>query len=350
MDRYPRLTRTQLIAALRAHARAHRFVSTASLHAHDPIALRSLPLHFVGINAARQAAKVPGPPYQKPRKKTGPKAGTIAGRRTKKWSRERVLDELRRLYRSGVRLTPADITNAGHSSLIRAAVEHVGGLRRARELAELPSPARRIATKRWSEQEIIAAIRTRARRRLPLAAPQVPQGLVSAARWRFGTWRAALEAVGIDPEVARVRRATKYTRQAIIDILRREVRAGSELRAVQLAKVLKLEFVRREFGTLRGAISAAGLEHVLESRKHGLQKWTRERVIETLTARARRGEYGLTPGLNRVVQLYFGGAEAARKAAGVPSPAEARARAAELARRPLNNGTRRRPVRRPSSY
>lgn len=116
-------------------------------------------------------------------------------------------------------------------------------------------------------------------------------------------------------------------------MLRREARAGSDLRAVVIAELMKLEFVRREFGTLRAAIVAAGLEHVLEARKHGLQKWTRERVIEALRARASRGEHALTPGLHRVVQLYFGGADAARKAAGVLSPQEARALAARASAR-----------------
>jgi hypothetical protein len=50
---------------------------------------------------------------------------------------------------------------------------------------------------------------------------------------------------------------------------------------------------------------------------HGNQKWTRESVIEELKAREARGEVTLTRGLQRAVQLYFGGAHAARAAAGL---------------------------------
>jgi len=57
----PRLSRTQVLARMRAHAKAHGTVSTQSLYAHDRIVLRSIPLYFVGISAAREAAGVSGP-------------------------------------------------------------------------------------------------------------------------------------------------------------------------------------------------------------------------------------------------------------------------------------------------
>jgi len=248
----------------------------------------------------------------------------VTGREPWKWSRDRVLDELRRLHRQGQRLAPADLVRDGRLDLIGAAMKYAGGLRRARRLAGLPAPPRAAPNKKRREDEIVAEIKLLAKRRQPLASSRAPQDLVTAARWRFGSWRAALVAAGIDPETARLSQLIKYTRKYIITKLRREARAGSDLRAITLAKVLKLEAVRREYGTLRAAIVDAGLGPALEHRKHGLQKWSRDRVVEELRARARRGEFTLTPGLHRVVQLYFGGAEAARKAAGVPSPREAR--------------------------
>jgi hypothetical protein len=91
-----------------------------------------------------------------------------------------------------------------------------------------------------------------------------------------------------------------------------------------LAKIIKLEAVRREFGTLRVALLAAGLGDQLARRKHGLLEWSRERVIEVLRERAKRGEHTLTSKLYRVAQLYFGGSDQARAAAGVPSPIDVR--------------------------
>lgn len=145
--------------------------------------------------------------------------------------------------------------------------------------------------------------------------------LVAAGVRHFGNWANALRASGIDPTDVR-KSKKKYTPDVIIQILRREAKRGSDLRAITLAKVMKLESVRREFGTLRDALLAAGLGNALKQRKHGLQKWSRDRVIAVLRERAARRVYTLTPGLHRVVQLYFGGAEAARRAARVPSPVD----------------------------
>lgn len=323
MERYQRLTRSQVIAGLRTHAAKHGFVSNVSLLAHDRVLLRSIPLHFVGISAAREAAGVGGPPYRKPRRKTGPKAGTVAGRRVRRWSRERVIDELRRLDREGQRTAHADLVRAGLLSLIAAARDYAGGLRRARAAAGIEAPPVRRATPSWNQRKVIDAILRRARGRRPLSSSMAPPDLVAAGRWHFGSWRVALEASGVDRAAARIERR-KYTRDEIIKRLRRAVRSGVELRSSALAKVMKLEAVRREFGSLHAAIRAVGLGKELEQRKHGLQKWNRERVIEVLRERAARRVYTLTPGLHRVVQLYFGGADAARLAAGVPSPGDIR--------------------------
>src|SRR5438105_6371958 len=119
MEQYPRLTRAEVINRLRAHARAYGFVSVESLHQHDPIAQRSIVLHFVGLDAARHAAGVPGPPYQKPRRKTGPKPGGPPGRIERIWSRERIIKELKRLHSAGQVLTRDALERAGHLGLIR---------------------------------------------------------------------------------------------------------------------------------------------------------------------------------------------------------------------------------------
>lgn len=320
MKPYPRLARRQLLTALRAHAKEHGVVSIVSLHAHDPEVLRSLPLHFVGIAAAREAAGVLGPP-RRITAKTGPKPGTVTARRPSLWSRDRVIRELRALHRRGRRTAWADLMRSGHTDLLHAAQVYAGGLRSARELAGIAAPPRRSPKKRWNATGITQLIQQRYRQNRPLSFSEAPPVLVSAGVRHFGSWAAALRSANVDPATARKQRK-KYTRETIIAMLRREAERGSDLRALTLAKVMKLESVRREFGTLRDALLAAGLADVLMRRKHGLQKWSRERVIEVLRERAARRVYTLTPGLHRVVQLYFGGAEAARRAAGVPSPVD----------------------------
>jgi hypothetical protein len=325
MESYPRLTRSQLLARLRAHAARHGCVTNASLHAYDPDALRSIPLHFVGIAAAREAAVVPGAPYVKPRRKTGPKPGSVKATRRSAWSRARVIEDLRRLHREGQRLALHDLERNGHGALIHAAAIHTGGLRRARQLAGVDTPPRRRSKRWWNEKRIVQAIKKRARGSQPLASTQAPAALVTAGRWHFGSWSAALAAAGVDALAVKLPHPHKYTKDELLARLRRAARDGSDLGALSLAKIIDLKAVRREFGRLRAALVAAGLQDRLAQRRHGLQRWSRERVIEVLQERAREHLYTLTPALHRVAQLYFGGADYARRAAGVPSPQDIRA-------------------------
>ena len=332
MPTFPRLNRSTLLSRLRAHARKHGSVSIRSLYEHDRIALRSLPLHFVGIDAARDAAGVPGPAYKKPKRKTGPKPGSTIGRGPALWSRERVIDELRALDRAGKRTALADLTTAGLGTLAHAAAVYVGGLRRARKLAGIDPSPHRHGKKRWTKPTIIDAIAKRARKGQGLASTVAPPPLVTAGRWHFGSWRSALSAAGIEADATKLTRK-KYTPEVIVAKLQQAARAGSDLRATSLMKIIKLEAVRREFGTLRAALLAAGLQKQLQRRKHGRLKWSRERLIEVLRERAKRGEHTLTSGLHRVAQLYFGGADAARVAAGVPSPIDLRIHATRARRK-----------------
>ena len=327
MERFPRLTRPQVLEGLRKHAAKHGFVSLASLRDHDRILHRSILLHFVGLDAARHAAGVPAAPIVIAGAKRGPKKGSKQLARTHRtWSAERVHTELRALHRAGKSTRLDDLLESGKIALVQAAGSFAKGLVAARDAAGIPQPPRRGQAKkplRWTKAQVETAIRTRHRRKQSLASSKVPQSLFRAARAQFGSWPTALSSLGIDPRDAREYRLT-YTKDEIIRRLRGAARAGSDLRSVSLKGVVDAKAIHREFGTLAKAITAAGLDAHLGRRGHGGGKWSPERVIAVLRERAARDEHTLTPGLHRVVQLYFGGAEAARTAAGVPSPTDVR--------------------------
>ncbi len=332
MKKQERLSRTEVLARLRRHAGATGFVSHATLAGRDNLLLRSIPLHFAGLAAARQAAGVAGPPYRKPSRKTGPKPGTKSSTpRTIIWSRERVLDELRRIGRAGRSTALRDLMAAGKTTLVRAAHVFAGGLRNARRLAGVETPRRRGATKHtWTREMIVPAIRARHRARKSLAASRVPQNLYGASRRHYGSWRVALAAADIDPST--VRAGTKYTKQVIIDRLRRAARSGSDLLSTSLAKVVDLKAVRREFGRLELAIRAAGLVGVLQRRRHGGRKWDRARVIEVLGFVGRRrstwvelAKHALPPGFTPLLRSDARSAHAiARANARLPAPSRTR--------------------------
>jgi hypothetical protein len=283
-------------------------VSPGALATQDRLVLRSVRLYFPTFEAARHAAGVPA---------AQPAAVARGKRRSPNavWSRRRVLDELRRLERSGTSTAWADLMQAGRGDLVAAAKMYAGGLRRARAQAGVQRPTRGLPVPQWNKASIVRGIQDRVRKRQTLASSKTPARFVAAARWHFRSWEAALTAAGVDAKGVRLQRAP-YSKPEILALLRRLARDGTVLRASTLKGEVKLDTVRRLFGSVEGAIRAAGLEPV---REHANQKWSRERVIEALQARAKLGKLTLTRALASAVQLYFDGAHAARAAAGIPT-------------------------------
>jgi hypothetical protein len=294
-----------VIARLRAHGERFGSASQASMAKHDPGALRSVRLHFTSFDEAREAAGV----------RAAPRARRTGTRRPSKavWSHRRVVRELRRRERGGQSTGWAELMSDGHADLVGAAAVHAGGLARARDAARVAAPERRMPVPRWSKDTIASTIRERARTGATLASSKVPQRFVAAARWHFGSWEAALAAADVNARETRLQRPP-YTKEEIVALLRQLAQDGKPLRASTLKEVVKVDTVRRLFGSVARAVRAAGLV----PSEHANQKWSRARVIEALQARAAQGEVRMPRGLQSAVQQYFGGAHAAREAAGLP--------------------------------
>src|SRR5262245_55882943 len=307
MQRQPRLSRSEVVARLRELAKQHGgAVSQRLIATHDGQVLRSLRLYFATFALACQAARVEmAKPPRRPRLRPGS---------TAVWSKNKVVGELQRLDGEGESTGWAELMESERAALVRAASAHAGGLLEARAAAEVEAPERLPPVPRWDHAAIVAEIQARVRSGETLAASRAPQRFVAAARWHFGSWEAALEAAGVDPGTVRLQRG-RYTHEEIIELIRDMSREGLAVRSSTLKSRVKLDSVRKLFGSIEAAVRAAGIEQVVT---HGNQKWTRESVIDELKAREARGEMTLTRGLQRAVQLYFGGAHAARAAAGLP--------------------------------
>jgi hypothetical protein len=134
----------------------------------------------------------------------------------------------------------------------------------------LTYPKRRYES-RWTDRDVIEAIRRRRRERLALnakaVARDVGQGLVKQARQRFGSWDAALRAAGLKPEQIRLNRT--WTKQAVVAAIRERARAGRSLsRRDTIADDSRLvKAAARLFPTSWGrALVAAGFEPALARR------------------------------------------------------------------------------------
>jgi hypothetical protein len=92
-----------------------------------------------------------------------------------------------------------------------------------------PGPKKR---RGWTDETVLAEIRRRRRRGQALSAEglvrDVGQGLIKQARQRFGSWEEALRAAGVDPRREQLRR--RWTRDQILAAIRARGAAGQSLR------------------------------------------------------------------------------------------------------------------------
>ncbi len=133
----------------------------------------------------------------------------------------------------------------------------------------------------WTRERVLAMIRARKRRALPLnhaAVDDVCTSLTEAARRFFGTWNRALQAAGVDP--ARAGARVFWTPASLVQWLRAEFAAKRDLSptAVQKARSSALHAARQFFGSWRAALLKARLDPESICRK---QRWpTRESILE----------------------------------------------------------------------
>jgi len=228
---------------------------------------------FRGLAAARRAAGLPDAPSEPA------------------WSRSRVLRELRKLHRAGLRITEAQLRAAGHGDIVGAANKHAGGIVRARALAKIPAPR-----PKWTRGGIIDALRLHVRAH----GGGVHGALGSACKKLFGSIAEARQAAGVSP----VQRT--WSKHAIIAEIRRQLAAGDDRFDRTFQGV-----ARHHFGSMNAAREAAGAP-VLRRR------WSRALVVRELRA------LGAAPlvqssALWNACFRHFGSVAAARRAAGLPA-------------------------------
>jgi hypothetical protein len=160
------------------------------------------------------------------------------------------------------------------------------------------------------------------------------QALLSAAAYHFGSYRAAVARAGID--YSTVTRRPRWTKQAIIALIKQARRAGRDLSwsAVtrgtgELTRAAFASLQPRLFGRWDRALHAAGLDADEISR---YRTWDRNTIAFELRSRRREDEplnSGAVqrddPALHAAAVRQFGAYDPALRAAGIP-PATVRQR------------------------
>jgi hypothetical protein len=137
-----------------------------------------------------------------------------AVRRRRRWTREAILDRIRDLASGGADLSWTAVAHGSDRALAAAAVKPsgFGSWDAALGEAGVGDVAMLRRSRRWSARTIVAAIARRRGDGLQLNAKAVEgdeAALITAARRRFGSWSAALEAAGVDPDLVAIRPGTR---------------------------------------------------------------------------------------------------------------------------------------------
>jgi len=168
----------------------------------------------------------------------------------RRWSKERVVAAIHARREQGLFLSTVWKEDEG---LYRAAKIYVGGWRNALIAAGLKH-----FQQRWNKQKIIAGIQAWSKRGLPLSQVWKEDGaLYSSARDYFGGWHTALVAARIEnlPPPRRI-----WTHQSVIEAIQDLQRRGLPLKGALKLDLPLYHAGRKRFGGWRNALLAAGIE------------------------------------------------------------------------------------------
>ncbi|MFA4028625.1 MAG: hypothetical protein GDYSWBUE_000641 [Candidatus Fervidibacterota bacterium] len=250
-----------------------------------------------------------------------------------RWSKEKIIEEIRKLAEQGQSLNIASVRRVfSPLASIACSRKYFGSWRAAVEAAGFNYDDI-VKVRKWTKERIVEEIKrlhSEGKDLRPAAVSKIAPRLITAARdpRYFGSWRVAVEAAGInyDEMVKRMQeQSLEQIKQGIIDEIRRLYNEGklNEISSAWKTHPQLFRRARHRFGSWQKAIEAAGLSYsdIVKRRK-----WTKEQIIEEIKRLYNEGkdlrisviqkEY---PSLLASAQSkrYFGSWRAAVEAAGI---------------------------------
>ena len=185
----------------------------------------------------------------------------------KKWNKQKIVDAIREHDRRGL---PVAGIRKDDPCLRYAGIRWFGSWPNALLAAGLEPKVCRT----WSKAAVVAAIKDRHQRGLPLSnVCKYDKRLENAACWYFGNWANAMSAAGLEKPMHKQR---SWTKQVVIDeILDRNKRGLPMIHVAKYDRRLARAAVRL-FGSWRDAVLAAGLK--IRTRR----MWSKEKIIEKI--------------------------------------------------------------------
>lgn len=218
-----------------------------------------------------------------------------------KWTRDRILLEIRRLAARGERLSTRRMSAIGLGGMVTAAYALFGTWRKAIDESGVDAPRSR--ARHWTVERITIEIRRMVAEGEDVShsgARRVNGRLVAAAyrHPELGNWGKALQAAGLDPEEHRRRR--RWSRDRIVkEIQGRAARGESPAFGATVDDdpgLVAAACNKRHFGSWAAAVEAAGFDYDRCRRRH---RWTREGILATIKQLHADGALLSTSGLKR---------------------------------------------------
>ena len=181
-----------------------------------------------------------------------------------RWSKDEIALEILRLYAAREELNYGSV-QAKHLKLLRAATRYFGSWQEAIEFAGLNyDEIRRYRV--WSEDKIIQRIRKYHREGKDLSWRHVstvldpPPAAAAIRNQRFGNWRKALDAAGLNYD--EIRRHRYWDDKLVVEGLKELAKSGKSLRVSDVAEEnpALVAAARRRFEGWYEAVQAAGFD------------------------------------------------------------------------------------------
>jgi hypothetical protein len=231
------------------------------------------------------------------------------GRKNMRWTADQVLSEVRVWKDKGEPLY-ANHVRLNYQELLAASIRYFGSWQKAVEMAGISYEQVR-KYRKWSNEAIIQEIRDLHGRGVDLsframALSQHNAMVYAAIRPKyFGSWKAALEAAGLESE--EIYRYRSWEETDILEEIRRLKSEGADLssKAMDESSNRLIATARRRFGNWGRALERAGINYDEIRRR---KRWTRETLVEGILELKRQGIPLITPEVKRANPSLFAAA------------------------------------------
>lgn len=262
MARIPRMTKDEVVEEIQRRYANGKPLNSGYMQRNEGRLFRSALKNFGSWKNAVEAAEID---Y----------ADVSVETRTK-WSAERVLSEITRMYHEGYDLSPTNL-QTNNQMLYICARRYFGGIGRALEVCGIDSESCYRRKPKWEESELyaeISRIYTETGRLDEKYYRENHRNIISVTQYYFGGWYNALRKFGLPTDQVKV----YWTEELVVEYIQERNRNGISLAHSDVPNNIYIA-ARRAFGSWENALKACRID---ESKHRKYSRWTKDLMIEKI--------------------------------------------------------------------